>query len=297
VLRVEDLDTPRCQPGAEARQLADLRWLGLDWDEGPDCGGSYGPYRQSQRLSRYEAALGELEQRGLIYLCDCSRSEIARAASAPHAGDEGPRYPGICRAFGMRQRAFKRSPAVRLAVPEEPVLVEDGLQGRLQENVSATVGDFVLRRGDGVFAYQLAVVVDDLAMHISEVVRGVDLLTSAARQTLLARLLLAEAPRYAHHALVVDAGGERLAKRAASLSIAALRNRGLRPGQVNAGLARALGLVGPECDACSPRELLGIFDRTRLAGRTTAQVPSFEASSTWPGRAQDDGPAKARGPV
>ena len=102
VLRIEDIDTPRVVPGSEARQLADLRWLGLDWDEGPDCGGPYAPYRQSERTVQYEAALGALAAQGLVYLCDCSRREISGVASAPHAGEEGPRYPGTCRPHGMR---------------------------------------------------------------------------------------------------------------------------------------------------------------------------------------------------
>src|SRR6185436_11191133 len=125
VLRIEDIDTPRVVPGAAERMLEDLRWLGLDWDEGPDVGGPHAPYRQSERVERYEAALADLAVRGLTYLCDCSRAEIARVASAPHAGDEGPRYPGTCRAFGMRERTWKRPPAIRLAVPTGVVHVDD----------------------------------------------------------------------------------------------------------------------------------------------------------------------------
>jgi glutamyl-tRNA synthetase len=175
VLRMEDLDTPRVVAGAAEAILDDLRWLGLRWDEGPDVGGPSAPYAQSKRAPLYEAALADLARRGLTYLCDCSRAEIARVASAPHAGEEGPRYPGTCRAHGMRARAFKRSPAVRLAVPEGTITVHDRVLGPLSEDVARTTGDFVLRRGDGVFAYQLAVVADDLAMGITEVVRGADL--------------------------------------------------------------------------------------------------------------------------
>src|SRR5690349_5892977 len=166
VLRVEDIDTPRVRKDVEARQTADLRWLGLDWDEGPDVGGAYAPYRQSERTHLYDRALDELGRQGLTYLCDCSRAEIARVASAPHVGDEGPRYPGTCRELGLRERAWKRSPALRLKVPDREIALQDRWQGSIRENVWRTVGDFVLRRGDGVYAYQLAVVVDDLAMGV-----------------------------------------------------------------------------------------------------------------------------------
>src|SRR5882724_12379385 len=147
VVRVEDLDTPRVQKGIEPRQLDDLRWLGLDWDEGPDVGGPHGPYRQSERTARYDRALEDLASRDLTYLCDCSRAEIARVASAPHVGDEGPRYPGTCRDFGMTSRTWKRPPAVRLKVADRDVMVVDLLQGGSVENVGQSVGDFVLRRG------------------------------------------------------------------------------------------------------------------------------------------------------
>ena len=194
VLRVEDIDRPRVVVGSEAQQLEELRWLGLDWDEGPDVGGPRAPYRQSERASHYEEALARLAAQKLLYYCDCSRAEIARVASAPHPGDEGPRYPGTCRAFGLRERAWKRPPAIRLAVPDGVVTAADDLQGEIVEDVAARVGDFVLKRGDGIYAYQLACVVDDLAMGITEVVRGADLLTSTARQVVLARLLGGDAP-------------------------------------------------------------------------------------------------------
>jgi len=277
VLRVEDLDTPRVVPDAEAAQAHDLRWLGLDWDEGPDVGGPYGPYRQSERQARYEAALAALERRGLLYLCDCSRAEIARVASAPHAGDDGPRYPGTCRAYGMRPRAWKRPPAVRLAVPDRDVVVLDALQGRVVQNVQRTVGDFVLRRGDGVWAYQLAVVVDDVAMGITEVVRGADLLGSAPRQALLAELLGARPPAFAHLPLLVAPDGTRLAKRAHGVALRDHREAGVPPARVVARLARALGLAA--VDAATPRDLLRGFDRTRLAGRAEVRINSAPAAA------------------
>jgi glutamyl-tRNA synthetase len=270
VLRVEDLDRPRVVPGAEARQLDDLRWLGLDWDEGPDVGGAAGPYRQSERTAHYEAALEALARHDLLYLCDCSRAEIARVASAPHAGDEGPRYPGTCRPFGLRPRGWKRPPAVRLRVPPGDVAIEDALQGRVVQDVAAAVGDFVLRRGDGMFAYQLAVVVDDLAMGVTDVVRGADLLSSTPRQALLARLLGGTAPRWAHVPLVVAADGTRLAKRDAGITIRDHRGAGASPAQLVDGLARLLGLPARG----SPSAMLAAFDRTALVGRATVRLPA-----------------------
>ena len=268
-LRVEDLDQPRTVPGAEARILEDLRWLGLDWDEGPDVGGAHAPYRQSERTEHYEAALEALARRDLLYFCDCSRAEIARVASAPHPGEEGPRYPGTCRDFGLRPREWKRPPAVRLRVPVGEVAIDDALQGRVVQNVAETVGDFVLRRGDGVFAYQLAVVVDDLEMGVTEVVRGADLLASAPRQALLATLLGGMPPRWAHVPLMVAADGGRLAKRAGDVTLRALRAGGTTPGVLLDALARLLGLE-PRGSAAV---MLGAFDRDKLARRATVRLP------------------------
>jgi glutamyl-tRNA synthetase len=243
VMRIEDIDTPRVVAGAEAALLDDLRWLGIAWDEGPDAGPA-APYRQSQRTALYQAAVESLAERGLTYLCDCSRAEIARVASAPHAGDEGPRYPGTCRAHGMRPRAFRRAPAVRLAVPAggaSRVVLEDAVLGRVEEDVAASVGDFVLRRGDGVFAYQLAVVADDLTMGITEVVRGADLASSAARQVLLARLLGGAPWSFAHLPLVVAPDGARLAKRGRGVTLREQRAAGRDPEELVRTIAAAYG--------------------------------------------------------
>lgn len=249
VVRVEDLDASRVVVGSEARQLADLRWAGLDWDEGPDVGGAFAPYRQSERGAWYAAALACLTADGAAYLCDCSRRDIAAVASAPHAGEDGPRYPGTCRRFGMTARAWKRPPAVRVALPDRVVQVDDALQGRFRQHVAREVGDFVLRRGDGVYAYQLAVVVDDLAMGISEVVRGADLLASTPRQVLLAEMLGGTAPRFAHVPLVVDTDGARLQKRAPSYTLAALRAAGMAPGAVRAQLESILSPLHGRAEA------------------------------------------------
>ncbi len=266
VLRVEDLDAARVIPGKTQAILDDLTYLGVTWDEGPDKGGPVGPYQQSARIPLYEAAMDLLAQRGLTYLCDCSRAEVARAASAPHAGDEGPRYPGTCRHHGMRPRAWKRPPAVRLAVPEgalSDVTIDDEVLGAVSERVSDVTGDFVLRRGDGVFAYQLAVVVDDLAMGVTEVVRGADLLTSAPRQALLARLLGGAPPSYAHVPLLLDPSGNRLAKRSRGVPIADQRATGRSGDALALAIAAAYG--HPLAPGPSPIERLAeALDWSRL---------------------------------
>jgi glutamyl-tRNA synthetase len=236
VLRVEDLDPPRVVKGSAERIIEDLKWLGLEPDEGPTY--------QSQRTPAYEAALDLLTRNGLTYPCDCSRAEIARVASAPHPGEEGPRYPGTCR-DASPTRAFKRPPAIRLRVPEDARIVfHDALCGEQEEDVGVRVGDFVLRRGDDVFAYQLAVAVDDAEMAITDVVRADDLLGSTARQILLMKLLGHTAiPRYAHVPLVVAPDGSRLAKRTPKATVRELRERGITATEIVRTLAEGLGLA------------------------------------------------------
>lgn len=228
VLRVEDIDTPRVVRGSAERIVADLAWLGFDFD-GPTI-------VQSTRTREYEAALAKLD----TYPCDCSRAEIARAASAPHAGEDA-RYPGTCR-DAPPDREMKRPPAIRLRVPAASVIAfEDLVQGRVEEHVAQTVGDFVLRRGDGVFAYQLAVAVDD-AEEVTHVIRADDLLGSTARQLLLMKLLgAATFPAYAHVPLVLAADGQRLAKRNCGGAI--VRELGRAPAEIIGMLARGLGLT------------------------------------------------------
>jgi glutamyl-tRNA synthetase len=252
VLRIEDLDTPRTVAGAEARIVEDLEWLGLDWDEGPDAGGPRGPYRQSLRGDMYEDALAELDRQGRIYPCDCSRAEVARVASAPHLGEEVV-YPGTCRDKDPL-RSFKRAPAIRFRVHEGDVVrFQDVLQGPVESKVAHETGDFVLKRGDGVFAYQLAVAVDDFAMGISDVVRGMDLLGSTPRQLLLMQILSTQRnlawapneralPRYHHVPLVTDSSGARLAKRTLGAAVRELRAHGVSAEKVVGRVAHGLGL-------------------------------------------------------
>jgi glutamyl-tRNA synthetase len=247
VMRIEDLDLPRVRSGATGRMLDDLRWLGLDWDEGPDAGGPYAPYMQSERQEIYAFHLQRLIDAGMVYPCYCTRAEIARVASAPH-GEEGPRYPGTCRHLTAAQRrqyeANNRRPSLRFRVDEERVVsFTDLMAGPMEQQVQRTVGDFIVCRSDGIFAYQFAVVVDDALMHINQVVRGADLLPSTARQILLYEALGFPVPTFAHVPLVLDEQGRRLSKREQSAGLEPLRAAGVSPVQVVGRLAAACGLV------------------------------------------------------
>lgn len=280
ILRVEDIDTPRVVPGRAEAIAEDLAWLGLRFQEGPGIGGLVGPYVQSERQTLYEQAIEQLAAQGHVYLCDCSRAEIARVASAPHAGEEGPRYPGTCRQFGMEQRAFKRPPAVRLAVPHDApsiVTTNDLVLGSRTENVFDVTGDFVLRRGDGIFAYQLAVVVDDLAMGITDVVRGADLATSSARQMLLARLLNGDPPTFAHVPLLVADDGRRLAKRDGGMTIREQRELGRDPRELVRTIARAYG--HDVRDASEPLDALAEMLQWSKMPRESVRVGALARSS------------------
>ena len=247
VLRVEDLDRPRVRSRASERMLFDLRWLGLDWDEGPDIGGSHTSYIQSERQEIYTTYLQRLLDKGLIYPCYCSRAEIARAASAPH-GNEGPRYPGTCRYLTQAQlgqhEADNRRPALRFRVDDErTVSFTDLLVGPVEQQVQQTVGDFIVCRSDGIFAYQFAVVVDDAVMLINQVVRGVDLLQSTARQILLFEALGFQVPTFAHVPLLFDEHGKRFSKRTQSAGLEPLRAAGVTPAQIVGHMAADCGLV------------------------------------------------------
>jgi glutamyl-tRNA synthetase len=248
ILRVEDLDRPRVRPGAAGRMLSDLRWLGLDWDEGPDAGGPYAPYTQSERQKIYQAYLQRLRDAELIYPCYCTRAEIARVASAPQQGEEGPRYPGTCRNLTIAQRkqheARGRRPCWRFRVDEERVVTfTDLLAGHTEQQVQQAVGDFIVYRSDGIFAYQLAVVVDDALMRINQVVRGVDLLYSTPRQILLYEALNFPLPNFAHVPLMLDEAGKRLAKRTLSAGLEPLRAAGATAAEVVGQLAASCGLA------------------------------------------------------
>ena len=245
VMRMEDLDRERSRAEYAKAALEDLRWLGLDWDEGPDVGGPCGPYAQSERGEVYLAAWTKLRQGGFIYPCRCSRKDLALALSAPHEGmdraldsEDEPVYPGTCRAAfqGAGGRGFFSEgdgPGGMnwrfMVQPGEGVEFEDGNLGRLRFLAGVDFGDFLVWRRDGLPSYQLACVVDDWAMGITEVVRGADLLKSTTRQMLLNRALGFRNPAWFHCELSVDEHGKRLAKRHDALSIRELRRQGMSP--------------------------------------------------------------------
>jgi glutamyl-tRNA synthetase len=248
VLRNEDMDAKRFKLEFVSAMIEDLRWFGFEWQEGPDCGGAFGPYSQSARMDFYRAALEKLRAGGFVYPCTCSRSDVLRALAAPHEGEDEPVYPGTCRpkhgdewrvTSDMSHTHALLSPVThhlsprtnwRFRVPDgETICFVDGQFGPQQFVAGKDFGDFVVWRHDDVPAYQLACVVDDAAMRISEVVRGADLLKSTARQLLLYRALGLPPPAFFHCALLTDAAGVRLAKRHDALSLRALRAAGSSP--------------------------------------------------------------------
>ena len=235
IFRNEDLDTQRCRPEFVQAMIDDLRWLGITWVEGPDCGGPLGPYAQSERRGHYLQAWTTLRDRGMIYPCTCSRKDVAQSAGAPNDSDDEPVYPGRCRpaASTNAQRSNPKGINWRFCVPDgDEIYFTDQHLGEQRMTAGKDFGDFIVWRKDDVPAYQLAVVVDDAAMRISEVVRGADLLKSTARQILLFRALGLPAPNYYHCDLIRDEAGVRLAKRHDALSIRKLRELGWTPEQV-----------------------------------------------------------------
>lgn len=247
VLRIEDLDPERCRPEYVAQVKEDLLWLGLDWDVEQTP--------QSQCSAGYAAAFEQLRARGLVYPCYCSRAQL-HAASAPHASDGQTVYAGTCRTLTPAQRAaMQKAPAWRLIVPEESVTVQDHVQGAYTEDLARACGDFILRRADGVYAYQLAVVHDDAQAGVTQVVRGRDLLSSVPRQMYLQRLLGYSTPEYYHVPLLTAPDGRRLSKRERDLDLQHLREN------------------------CSPEQIVGLL--AQLAGlRPTAEPVSARALAT-----------------
>jgi glutamyl/glutaminyl-tRNA synthetase len=229
VLRNEDLDSTRYKMEFVDAMIEDLKWFGFEWQEGPDIGGQFAPYNQSERMSFYRESLVKLRDGGFIYPCTCSRKDIAAAARAPHAEDDEAIYPGTCRQ-NRESEIVNRKFTWRFRVPDgETISFEDGNFGAQQFIAGRDFGDFIVWRNDGVPAYQLACVTDDAAMQITEVVRGADLLVSTARQLLLYRALSLTAPKFFHCELMKDEVGVRLAKRHDALSLRALRQSGESP--------------------------------------------------------------------
>lgn len=234
VLRIEDLDPDRCRPAYADTLKRDLEWLGLTWDTEQTP--------QSLRGEAYREMFSRLEERGLIYPCYCSRTEL-HAASAPHASDGTVLYAGTCRNLTPSERAAKtKAPCWRVRVPDEDVSFTDGVQGEYTQNLAHGCGDFILRRADGVYAYQLAVVTDDAEAGVTQVVRGNDLLSSTPRQIWLQRQLGFPKPDYYHVPLLVAPDGRRLSKRERDLDMGALRERYV-PETLLGLLAHACGLL------------------------------------------------------
>lgn len=258
VLRIEDLDRERSRREYARQAEADLAFLGLTWDKGGEQGGA--EYFQSNRSEFYEELLARLREQGLLYPCFCTRAEL-HAASAPHASDGELVYSGKCRKLPpaeVKRLSEGRSPALRLRVPEETVTFQDGHYGKFSQNLEKDCGDFILRRSDGGFAYQLAVVADDAAMGITEVVRGRDLLSSTPRQLYLYRLLGFSPPEFTHTPLLLGPDGRRLSKRDRDNSLDALREQGLSGEEIIGRLAFLAGILDKP-EPASPKELIPLF--------------------------------------
>lgn len=272
VLRMEDLDRRREIPGAAGQQLADLRRLGLDWDEGPDVGGPAAPYVQSERFGLYEEVLERLLGVDLAYPCLCTRKELREAASAPSPGEES-RYPGTCAHLSIEQALKKGQPfALRFRASCEEIRFRDRIFGEQVQNVHEAIGDFVIRRKDAVAAYQLAVVLDDIAMGVTDVIRGADLLPSTPRQVLLYRALGEPAPRYGHVPLLLNSAGEKFSKRERDVHAGTLREAGRSAEEIVGYLAWTAGLIDPP-EAVRPADLLAGFSLERVHPKDTAIDP------------------------
>ncbi len=267
IVRMEDIDKARSRAAFADQMLVDLHWLGLDWDEGPDIGGAYAPYVQSLRETLYEQALERLRAEQKVYPCFCSRSELAAISSAPHGlAAEGAAYPGLCRhlpAEERRKRASLKQPAERFVMPDADFSFPDKLTGKIC-SFTGYGGDFIVKRADGMYSYQLAVMVDDAAMGITDVLRGADLLDSTPRQLALYEALGFKPPAFAHIPLLADANGVRLSKRDKSLALASLQAGGVAAETLIGALAYLAGWIDrPE--PVRARELIEAFGPVSIA--------------------------------
>lgn len=271
VFRMEDLDATRARPEAAALALQDLHWLGLTWDEGPDCGGPHGPYVQSQRTATYQTALARLVDLNAVYPCTCTRADVQRAASAPHAEDEPPAYPGTCThrhaSQGLELQRANKPFAWRFRAAGQQVAWFDHVLGPQQHELDRIGGDFIVARSGDQFGYQLAVVVDDAAMGVTQVVRGHDLVDSTPRQVLVHQALGLPRPDYYHVGLVLGPDGKRLAKRDQSVKIAEIRASGMSAIELVRRLALSLGWSDDQ-----------VYRLRQVPDLLTAELPSSNAS-------------------
>ncbi len=265
ILRIEDLDQSRVRAGAAQTALEDLRWLALDWDEGPEFGGPSEPYVQSERTAIYDEMLESLKRTESVYPCTCTRADVARAATAPHSDEEGPAYPGTCsdRCAGDSKALEDRSFAWRFRVPPGVVEWDDLCLGRVALDPARLGGDFIVARNQCAHSYQLAVVADDRAMGVNQVIRGNDLVPSTPRQILLYRQAGWSVPEFGHVSLAVESDGRRLAKRDGSLKLATLRENGIDPRILIGALVHSCGWI-QEMMPMMPGDAIGLFDLRSL---------------------------------
>jgi glutamyl-tRNA synthetase len=273
ILRIEDIDGPRIKAGADKQAIEDLRWLGIDWDEGP--------IYQLPRIPIYRAAIEQLIESKQAYPCVCSRKEVELAASAPHAEDGAAIYPGTCRnkysSIEQARTESAKEPAIRFRVPDLLMKWDDLFGGSMMMNPAKELGDFVIAKADGTPSYQLAVVVDDAAMGVTQVVRGDDLLDSTPRQLLLYAALgmSEEVPLYFHLPLIVGEDGRRLAKRHGDTRLSHYRESGVSPQRILALMAKWCGMG--ECKRIELRDLLDRFDLDRLPREKITFTPTDDA--------------------
>jgi len=280
VLRIEDLDNNRCPMRENAAVLEDdLRWLGIDWDEGGSLGGKDAPYYQSERFGYYREVFEELSQKVRLYPCFCSRKDLLSCTTAPHASDGHFVYPGSCRNLSPNEqelRRLKKAPSTRLEVPDGTISFIDGICGAYKQDLKTECGDFIIRRADGIYSYQLAVVADDIAMGITEVVRGNDLLSSTPAQLLLYQSLGKPVPQLSHIPLLVDDEGRRLSKRDRDLDLGALRKRFDSP-EVIIGMLGALAGLIPYGEKATANELIKEFTFQKLSTDQQTLPVAFRA--------------------
>lgn len=265
ILRIEDIDSPRVKAGAAQQAIDDLRWLGLDWDEGPDVGGPNAPYVQTEHIDSYREALSRLQRDERVYPCTCTRTDIESAASAPHVEHEGPIYPGTCagRSTGDAAKLGDQPFAWRFRTTDQDFRFDDRIAGSQEANVRHALGDFVVGKMDGSPAYQLAVVCDDHAMGVTEVLRGDDLLPSAFRQLELYAAFGWTPPIFAHVPLVIGPDSRRLAKRHGDTRLATLRQQGVTSEELIGLLAWSCGLR-PTREPVRAKALIADFNLCRV---------------------------------
>jgi len=271
-LRIDDIDPRRSRREYAGAIIRDIAWLGLDWDGEKIF--------QSSRQSRYKSALSALKNQGAVYPCFCTRKELRSLAGAPHREDQGPPYPGTCATLDKKTQkkliASGKAYSLRLRCPDAPIAFEDIIQGQQLFTRQEYGGDFPIVRSDGVWAYQLATAVDDAEMGVNFIMRGRDLLTSTPRQIVIAQKLKFPIPQYAHIPLLLDGNGERLAKRHKALSLALLREQGVRPERITGILAMLAG-INPMGFALAPWQLLDNFALNMIPKSKISLAPKILA--------------------